>query len=209
MLYNITLLLIPYLTALSLLGYFKRKQYDTAHSLIFFAIVFALISEILMKLCGWYFKNNIVIYNISSFVEFFIFFSFYYKFLGNSISLIVFGAVLGVFLFFYFLELSQKGLLAMFSYSFLYKNITLLVLATLTMRNITGNIRALLITNYSVFWINSGVLIYYSCTLLIFGLRRYTLNFQMLTLVATYLHLFFIFVFYGMLTIGLWKAHRN
>jgi hypothetical protein len=198
-----------YLSILSLLGILRRGQYDTAHLMIFLAIVFALIADVLMRLFGLLFHNNIVIYNVSNLIEFFIIFFFYYKLIGKSIKAYIIGGILAIFLLFYLLELSQKGLLEMFSYSFLYKNITLLTLAVLANQKITNQVKTPLITSYSVFWINTAVLFYYSCTLFIFGLRKYTVDLHNLNLVATYLHLFFIFVFYGMLTIGLWKAHKN
>jgi hypothetical protein len=209
MLYYIGLTLNPFLLILCIFGFIKRKQYDTAHSFIFYAIIFALVSEVGMKLSGWYFKTNIVIYNISSLIEFLIFFLFYFIFLGKKSNKTIFVVALLVFVTFYSLEFLQKGLNSIFSYSFLYKNSILLVLAVVAMPKITGNVKATLITNYSMFWVNTAVLVYYSCTLFIFGLRKYTLHLPSLTLVATYLHLFFIFVFYGMLAIGLWKADRN
>lgn len=209
MLYYITLTIIPFLTILSFLGLLKRRNYNTAHSLIYLSIVFALVSEVFMKLSGWYFKTNIAIYNISSLIEFLIFFFFYFKYLEKDINSYLLVCLLLVFLSFYTIELFQKGLNSMFSYSFLYKNTSLLILAIIAISKITKQVKTSFITGYSIFWINTAILVYYSCTLFIFGLRKYTLHLQTLTLVATYLHLFFIFVFYGMLSIGLWKASKN
>lgn len=209
MLYCIILILIPYLLLLSVFGYIKRKEYDTAHYLIYYSIILALTSEFLMRLSGWYFKTNIAIYNISSLLEFFVIFLFYYKFIGKEIPNYIYIAVLIIFLVFYFIELSFRGLLTMFNYSFLYKNITLIVLALLALPKIINYGKISIITNYSIFWINTAILVYYSCTLFIFGLRKHTLHLSTLSAVATYLHLFFIFIFYSMLSVGLWKVNRK
>lgn len=209
MLYYIGLILNPFILLLIILGYTKRKQYDTANLFIFYALIFAFTSEVLMKISGWYFKTNIVIYNISSLIEFFIFFFFYYKYLGKDISNFFYFFAILIFFVFYFIESYERGLFRMFNYSFLYKNITLMVLAVIALPKIINHGKTSVITDYSVFWINTAILVYYSCTLFIVGLRKYTLHLPNLTIVATYLHLFFIFVFFSMLFTGLWKANRK
>jgi hypothetical protein len=206
MLYYTNFILLPFLLFLCILGFLKRRNYDTAHSLIFYALLFALLSEVLLRLSAWYFRNNIIIYNLSSLMEFLIFFLFYYKFIGSGLSKPVYLLILFVFLFFYVMEFINKGAFTLFSYFFLYKNFCLIVLAIFAFRKIIADPKEQVISNYSVFWINTSILIYYSCTFFLFGLKRYTLNLPLLSMVTFYLHLFFIFIFYGLLSLGLWKT---
>lgn len=209
MLYLIGLTLTPFLLFLCILGFIKFKNYDTAHSLIFYAILFGFTSEVLMKLSARYFHNNIIVYNLSSIIEFLLLFSFYYTFIGKGLNKYMYLLFLSVFLVSNLTELYNKGPFTMFTYSFLIKNTILLFLATVAFRKIINSHKTSIISDYSIFWINTSILIYYSCTLFIFGLRKYTLHLPSLALVTVYLHLFFIFVFYGLLSIGLWKTSRN
>lgn len=209
MLYYIGLIFIPFLVLLCILGFIKRKSYDAAHSLIYISILFALISEVLMRIFAWYFKNNIVLYNLSGLIEFFIFFMFFYNYIGKSISRYIYLIFVSLFLIFYTIEITDKGLLLMFNYTFLYKNVLLLSLAIVALPKIVNSGETPIITDYSIFWINTAILVYYSCTLFIFGLRKYTVHLSTLTLVASYLHLFFAFTFYSLLSVGLWKTSRK
>ena len=202
-------ILLPYLFLLSVIGTFKRKNYDTAHSLIYYFVILGFVAEVLMRFCASVFKNNIAVYNSVNLVEFLLLFSFYSKFLHKDLNRFVYVLVLGIFFSFYFFEISSNGFLTMMSYSFLYKNAILIFLALMAFRKIIRLHETTLISDHSFFWINCAVLIYYSCTLSIFGLRKYTVDLQLLNLVAIYLHLFFILVFYGLLSIGLWKTSKK
>ncbi len=162
-----------------------------------------------MRFCAWYFQNNTPIYNLLSVFEFSFFFAFYYKIIGQGMHRFIYFLLLFIFFTAYSTELINKGLFSMFNYSFLYENSILVFLAVVAFFKMINHPRESLISNYSVFWINTAVLIYFSCTFFIFGLRRYTLNLYLLTAVTGYLHLFFIFVFYGLLSIGLWKTSKK
>jgi len=209
MLYLTGLILIPILSFLSILSFIKRKNYDATHSIIFYSIIFGLSSEILMRAGAMFFKNNTALYNIINLVEFIIFFYFYYRFISERIHKLFYLLILFIFISFYLFELADKGILVAFSYSFLLKNAILITFAILAFGKIVAYPVNALITNYSVFWINTGILIYYSCTFFIFGLRQYTLHLPTLTLVIVYLHLLFILVFYSFLSIGLWKTTKK
>jgi hypothetical protein len=209
MLYFSALILLPFLLFLSIINFSKRKSYDTTHSLIFFAIIFAFVGETLMTFCAWYFKNNIPVYNSLSLFEFSFFFVFYYKIIGQGLNRFVYFLLLLIFFTSYSIELADKGLSSMFSYSFLYENSILIFLAIVAFLKMINKPQDSLISDYSVFWINTAVLTYFSCTFFIFGLRKYTVHLPALTLVTLYLHLFFIFVFYSLLSMGLWKTSKK
>jgi len=209
MLYLSALILIPSLLFLSILGFIKRKSYDTTHSLIHYLMLLGLSSEALMLLCASYFKNNIPIYNLINLVEFFLVFYFYFKFIRFRLNKFIYLLILFGFLLFYSFEFFNKGIFNMFVFSFLYKNIALVILAVIAFEKIISAPQDSLISDYSIFWINTAILIYYSCTLFIFGLRKYTVHLPTLTLVTVYLHIFFILVFYSLLSIGLWKTSKK
>lgn len=203
------LILIPFLLILSIIGYRNIRFYDKPHLVIYSVIVFALISEILLRLSAWYFKNNVVLYNIFNLVEFFFFYFFYYRLLGNSLSKITYALLLIVFFIFYFYEFYCNGIMAYSSYSYLYKNTVLVYLSVILFRKISNTPLYTLITDYSIFWINIAVLIYYSSTFFVFGLRKYAYYLNVLTDISVYIHVFFILVFYGLLSIGLWKVSKK
>jgi len=209
MLYLSGLILIPSLFLLTIFGFIKKKSYDATHSLIHFFVVLGLMNEILIRVFALYFKNNTPFYNFSSLVEFFLLFYFYFRFIGDGLNKLSYFLILFVFMFFYISELIDKGIFVAFSYSFLLKNGIFIFLAIISFRKIINLPQDSLITNYSMFWINTAILIYYSCTLFIFGLRKYTLHLPTLTLVTIYLHIFFILVFYSLLSVGLWKTSKK
>ncbi len=209
MLYYTALIFLPFLLILGIIGFTKRKNYDTTHSIIFYYIIFGFINEIVLRLCAIIFKNNILVYNLSSLLEFFIFFYFFYSYINKNVGKFVYSLILGIFLATYFIELADKGFFSMPTYSPLCKNVLLIILGIIAFRKITTQVETPLITDYPIFWINSSILIYFSCTLFIFGLRKYTLHLPNLTLVSIYLHLFFAFVFYSLLSIGLWKTSKK
>jgi hypothetical protein len=209
MLYYTTLFLLAYMLFLCI-GVVKfRKSFDIAHSLIFYYIIFSFVNEILLRLCIRLFHNNIPLYNLFSLFEFSILTAFYCRTLfvrqrkSFHISLVL------LFLLIYFLELIYKGPFEMLNYSFLFSNSLLVVLAIASFRKIANNSEAFIITDNPLFWINSAILIFFSCTIFIFGLKRYTLKYTLLTSVTNYLLLLFIFVFYSLLTVGLWKTSKK
>lgn len=209
MLYISGFILLPFLLFLITLGFLKRKSFDTSHSLIFYFIILAFVSETLLRLCAWYFKNNIPLFNFLRLLEYIFLFGFYYKFLYSTFYKIFFRVAVVIFILIYLYEFFSKGLFAPYNYSFLFTNIIMVFLALTLFRNIISIPTTTFISDNSIFWINSAILVYYSCTLFIFGLKKYTVNFQVLSIVAIYLHLFFIFVFYSLLSIGLWKTSQK
>lgn len=209
MLYFSGLILLPFLFLLISLGYIKRKNFDTTHSIIYYFIIFGFFAEISMRLCALCFKNNTPLYNLISLIEFLFFFCFYYKFIGNRLNKFSYLLIFFIFLSVYFYELINNGVFSVPSLSILCKNVLLIVLSIIAFRKIINVPQDSIITDYSIFWINSAILVYYTDTLFIFGLRKYTLQLHALTIVTIYLHLFFIFVFYGLLSIGLWKTSKK
>lgn len=209
MLYYTGLILIPYLLVLNIISYKGRKSYDTAHSIIHYALILGLTSEILIRLTAITHKNNLPIYHLINFCEFIIFLAFYYKFLHSNMGkkLVIFAFI--SFLIILYIELVTNGIFAIPWISVLIKNLILVILSVITHYYILNTTNSLIITDNSDFWINISILIYYSCTLFIFGLRKYTLTLPNFTLVTIFLHLFFILVFYGLLSIGLWKTFKK
>jgi hypothetical protein len=208
MLYLSGIILIVYLLVLAIISFRNRRNFDTAHSIIFYVINFALISEILLRLCAWYFRNNILLYNLFNLIEFLFFFYFYFKFIGRNLSKYTYLLILMITLIFYFSEFISRGVFSLLCYSFIYKNAVLILLSILAFRKVINSPKSELITDYSIFWINISVLIYYSTTFFIFGLRKYTASLYSLSNAVVYVHILFIFVFYGLLSVGLWKVKK-
>lgn len=209
MLYHIHLLLIVYLFALSGISFFFRKRYDTTHLFAFALISFAFLSEGVMKICAILFHNNIPIYNLSGFTEFLLVNIYFIYYLGSKYNNVFKSLILLVFLISFGLEIVHVGLFQMLKYCFLLKNIILVILSIIAFKQMLDIDKNELITNSSFFWINTAVLIYYTGTLLIFGIRNLANNFHLLDFTLFSLHLLFIYIYYTLLFIGLWKASRK
>jgi hypothetical protein len=209
MLYYVDLALIVFLLLLGIVSATKFKQYDTTHSFIFYTLVLGLLGEVLMRVCALVFENNIPVYNIINFLEFLLVFLFYYYFLGGTNNRNIFISIFLIFVLCYAVEIAREGLFRMFSYTFLYKNTILVFLSLYTFRFILKNPRREFISDYSVFWINTSILFYYSATLLVFSLRGQIIGLNLLSNVITYILFALLFLFYGLLSIGLWKAAKN
>jgi hypothetical protein len=198
-----------FLFILNVLVYTKKRYFEKAHSLIHLFIFVTFINEILLRLFALIFKNNVPVINIYGFVEFAIILAFYYNFLSNFKSKILFLSLELIFIILFVYELYSRSIFTPFSFSFLFANFTLVSLACLAFRKIVKNSPTTLITDYSYFWINSGILIYYSCTLFVFGLERYLVKYELLNEVLFYILNFFIFIYYSLLSIGLWKTSKK
>lgn len=192
-----------------MLVYKKRRHFERAHSLIHYFIIVTFINEILLRLSILIFRNNIPLINIYGFFEFTILLAFYYNFFANfKNKYLILGLEL-IFITIFIGELYTRSIYIPFSFSFLFTNFTMVCLSGLAFRKIVKDPHTTLITDYSYFWINSGILIYYSCTLFIFGLDRYLVKYELLSIFLFYILNFFIFIYYSLLSIGLWKTSKK
>lgn len=197
------------LLIISILFYVKKKHIDSDHILIYYFIIFSFINEILLRIFAILYRNNIILINFFICFEFIILLTFYYKFIGNKKNKVVFIALFFLFIIVVVTEACFKPCYVFFNISSLFANIVLIMLAVVSFKNIIKKLPETIITNYSYFWINSAILIYYTSTLFIFGLMRYSLKFGNFNLVLSYTLIFFIFVYYLFLSIGLWKALKK
>lgn len=208
-LYYVEYFIIISLIIINIIFFLKRKHFESPHSLIYYFIIGCCIHEIFIKISAIIFKNNTILINIFGCFEYIILLAFYYKFIGSKKNKAVFIALFFLFLLFVAIEAYFKPYFVFFNNSFVFANIVLIILAVVSFRNIIRNVPETIITDYSYFWLNSAILIYYTCTLFIFGLMRYSVKFSNFNLVLNYTLIFFIFIYYLFLSVGLWKASKK
>jgi hypothetical protein len=209
MLYYIGLIFEFYLLACGFFLIRKRKSYNTAHLIILFYIFFGALNEISMRLSAIYFKSNILLINLFVVIEFCLVSYYYYLSSDSRFKKQIFYTLCAIFITILITELGNKSPLEYLNYSALFSSTSLIFLALYSLLSMINNTREKLITNDPSFWINLGVIIYFSCTLFIFGLERYYVKYNNLNLLITYLLLFFAIVYYSLLSLGLWKASQK
>ncbi len=201
--------LLLFLLIINIVALSTRKKRDKCHSLIHVYVFGSLINEILLRLFALIFKNNTLIYNFFSLFEFSVLFYFYYLFLISYYDKKIFKFFFLVFVSVFLSELIVKSPFTLLNYSCLYTNLLLVTLALLSFRIIIRATPTQLITDYSYFWINCAILIYYSCTLIIFGLRSLSYQYSGFNEITNLLLYLFIILYYSLLTVGLCKASKK
>lgn len=201
--------LLLFLLVINIVAFRTKQKKDKCHSLIRIYIFGSLINEILLRLFAIIFKNNTLIYNFFSLFEFIVLFYFYYLYLISYFDKKIFQFLFLVFLSIFLSEILFKGFFTLLNYSCLYTNFLLVTLSILSFRVIILATPTQLITDYSYFWINCAILIYYSCTLTIFGLRRLSYHHSGFNEITNLLLYLFIILYYSLLAVGLWKASKK
>jgi hypothetical protein len=209
MLYYIDFLVAIYTLACGCIFIRKRKSYNTAHLLVLLYIFYGGLNGIMMRLSAIYLKNNILFINIFVLIEFCLVVYYYYLSSSSKFRKQILLVLCAIFITILITELGNKSPLEYLNYSALFSSTSLIFLALYSLLSMINNTKEKLITNDPSFWINLGVIMYFSCTLFIFGLERYYVKYNNLNLLITYLLLFFAIVYYSLLSLGLWKASQK
>ena len=207
--YYLEYTLLFFLILVNVVIFFWKRNFDKNHSLIYYFILGSTANEILLYVSAYIFKNNVLIYNIFGTFEFLILLYFYYRYTTPSISKKIFISVFISFATVFLTELLFKSPFVVTNYSFLFTNVSLVVFSTYSFRIIINKTPTQLISDYSYFWINCAVVVYYSCTLIIFGLVRLSGTYSVFNTVSRLLLYFFILIYYSLLAVGLWKASKK
>lgn len=191
------------------MSYQKRANFGTAHSFIFYMINFSYITEILLRIFAYTLHNNIIIYNVTSLVDVFFIMMFFYYYLDIKHKRDIILGLTTVFLIVFIYEIFSFGLFTVYSISFITLNIIIVLLSVIAFRGMVNKLSESLITNDPVFYILTGILLYHSSTLFVFGLVNLDIEYAIFNKVEVSIHVFLIILYNGLLALGLWKTSKK
>ncbi len=188
MLYGVLYTFILYLLILCL-GLLKEiKHFNTTSTIVYVFICAGFINEVLQTLSAKIFQSNILLYNFATIVEFSILLFLYHTILKSKLTKVLFLVLFVLFLLLYVLELIFNTGNTLYSSAYLVRNLTIVFISIFAFHLLVKEIGYENITDNSLFWINSGVFLYYGSTLIIFGLKNLMNHYQKLNFPLMYIH---------------------
>ncbi len=183
---------------------YKKSIYEHKYVMIFF--VNSLLFDVVQKVMWIYKMNNLYVLNIYSITEFFILWKLYQhnlnKFIGNKI----FYIVLGIFYLFCILNMAfYQGLFSDYnSNTVTLESLIFIVFAQIYFYKILTELNVENLFTEPMFWINIGVLIYFSSDIFIFIFSNYLMKYsQSLNSQMWGIHAIFLMIFCTLLSISL------
>jgi len=208
--YVVLYLYFAFLCILNVRSYVIRKKLHTSERIIQLLLLSGFINEVTLYIIGKIYKNNIPYYNFVTIIEFSIF-SYYFATIFKEFHKVkyILLAVFVVFIAVYLFEVYSKGVFNRYVYSYLFRNIFILLYAIIALFLLLKNKDNLLLFTQSAIWILLAMIVYYSSSLIIFGLKNYMSKQSQHKFTLLYIHLFLNFIFYSLFAIGLEKSSKQ
>ena len=189
----------------------RYRAYNRELRLISIYIILCAIVEVISHLLWSYKINNLPLLHLYVPVTFTALFLFYKTLLGNLLPKWAWYTVAAVFYTFSIVDsLWIQGLFTFNSYTLNLENVIMIIFAILCFYKISTEMKVRQLERYPVFWINTGVLFYFSGSLLLFTLSNETISFsKTIRMYLWSVHALFVMLMYIMITIGLWVHRRS
>lgn len=202
---------VQYILLFPLLAGIYNYKFLKGESLaIFYYVLIAIFFEILSRALMYFkFRNTLPILHLYTVIEFSVFWLFYFRFFKLFYSQ---KKMLALLFFF--------GLFAVFNAIFLQKIdsfntyvrglecIAMISLSLLAYNKILVELDTRYPTKQPVFWVNTGVLFYFSGNLVVFVLSNYISSNNHLLLVAWGIHAILMAILNSFIAIGLWQTRH-
>lgn len=200
---------LPILVAAAI-GLYRRKQASQADQHIILLVVVAAISQVVATVMWWKHVNNMFVSHVFTIVECFLLLHYYSFQFSNNMRFIV-KLLSWMFVGFALVDfILSYGYWSMNAVS---KGIEcgLLIFISLTAwRKTMVEMNETSLLSRSFFWINSAVLVYFSANTLLFIFSESILSGeQIIGLSLWAIHLVFMTIYYGLISIGLWKIPKK
>jgi hypothetical protein len=191
-------------------GIFNFRFLKSETKAIFFyvliAIFFELLSRILLHLK---FQNTLPFLHVYTVIEFGIIWLFYFRFFKLFYSSKAMKVLLAFFVSFgLFNALFLQDINTFNTYPKGLQCIIMIALSLLTYNKILIELDTRYPTKQPVFWINTGILFYFSGNLVVFLLSNYISKNNHLLLIAWGIHAILMAILNSFIAIGLWKTRR-
>ncbi len=170
-------------------------------------LVFGALTEFLGYWLGSHRINNYPIFNLYTIVEFFLLTGIYYLSFTDRFTRRLLQILGLVFLLFALADLWLiEGLFKLNSYTLALEALILMPLSLLFFIRINRELRVPVLTRYPMFWINSGVLIYFSGNLFLFIFSNALLTYGLNLYESWIIHSMLNTVSHLIYTVALWNS---
>jgi hypothetical protein len=155
-------------------------------------------------------ENNMYLFRIFTILEFTLLSLFYYRFFKAYFNSNFFYVVLPVFYAIAFFDYQKNGWDKLDDLSISVESVVFICYSLFLYYYVLKNLLFNNLLNSSVFWINTGILLYFSGNLVLFVFSNYLLvsNNSVHNILWSTIHTFFNLTYNILLSIGFWKA-RN
>jgi hypothetical protein len=202
---------VQYFLILPLLAGIYNFKYLKGESLaIFYYVLIAIFFEILSRTLMYLkFRNTLPMLHLYTVIEFSVFLLFYFSFFKLFYSQKDMKILLGFFVLFSVQNAVFLQEIDTFNtYARGLESIIMIALSLLTFNKILVELDTRYPTKQPVFWVNTGVLFYFSGNLVVFVLSNYISNNNHLLLVAWGIHAILMTILNSFIAVGLWQTRR-
>lgn len=177
---------------------------------LFIYVSISILAEILNFICSETNTNNMFVFHFYTFFEFILISFFYHLFFKNQLKTGYFLFPIPVFLLVAFIDYKINGLTSMDNFALSIESIVLSLYALISFLYIMRKLLFENILSEPFFWVNFGVLFYFSGNLLVFAFHNYVTSYQPSYENALWAIPQLLNIFYNILIcIGFWKARTN
>jgi hypothetical protein len=207
---------IFYFSAFAVLGPFiiawsKYKYLGTAFKVLTWHLSLATIFNSLAAILSFWKINNLPLLHIYTAVEFICLCLFFYYTLGSWLNKWLLAIMISIFLLIGILNAALYD--GLFSFNTIPRSLeclTIIILCIAGYYSILTNIKSEKLNNNPVFWIITGLLIYFSGSLFLFMMSNYILPLNhKLNILVWVIHAMFSDNLYLFISIGLWKIKKT
>ncbi len=193
-----------------LIGIYNFRFLKEETQAIFFYVLIAIFFEVLSRtLLYMKFRNTLPMLHLYTAIEFTVFWLFYYRFFKFFYSKTAMGVLLSLFLLFAILNaLFLQKIDTFNTYARGLESLMIISLSLLAFNKILVELDTRYPTKQPIFWVNTGVLFYFSGNLVVFVLSNYISNDNQLLLVAWGIHAILMALLNCFIAIGLWQTRR-
>lgn len=177
---------------------------------VFLIVSVSFVIDTLSFICVRYNINIYFIYHLFTVIEFIMLSTFYHLFFRKYFKSGYFLFPIPVFLIVAFIDYKINGLYAMDTLSFSVESIILSLFALFSFLFVMRKLLFYNLLSEPFFWVNSGILFYFSGNLFIYAFSNYLLAFKQYKESALWsVPLFLNIIFIILISIGFWKTRAR
>jgi hypothetical protein len=195
-----------------LIGVIRKKYLQKETLVIFYFILNGILFETISRtLVIFNIKNNLPFFHIYTVIEFFIISWFYWLVFKDYFSKLLIPIVFFTFFIFSLIDsFVFHNVFTFNSYAKSLECIIIVVLSVLYLYKTFNEFQEKDPSDTPVFWINAGLLFYFSGCLFLFTFSNYMLTQGKAMAIVTWaLHAFFMILMYSLIAIGLYKTNKQ
>lgn len=188
----------------------SKKKYEYPLTFLKYLIFFTALVEVIVETLWWHSVNNLPLLHLYIIVEFALLGWMYHLYLYKLLGRYLIPLIIVAFCTFSIINsLFIQSIFTFNTYARAIENLLLILLSLAYFYKMLKELKVKYLEKDPMFWINSGILVYFSGNLFIFIFSNYILPHKSLNMLFWSIHAtlnLFIYTFYA---IGLWLSRQN